>query len=144
MEAEDVLQASYLKILDGSAVFRGRSSFRTWLFGVIRRTAAEHHRRSRLSLFGPLAWLNGRPEGRDEGADPEAATVEAESSQRLRRALGFLSKRQAAVLHLVFYQGLSIEEASQVLGVSVGTARTHYERAKERLRRQLAEAHVDG
>src|SRR2546423_11828456 len=37
--AEDALQASYLKILDGRARFDGRASFRTWLFSVVRYTA---------------------------------------------------------------------------------------------------------
>lgn len=44
-DAREVLQAAYLKVLDGRAKFAGRSSFRTWLFGVIRRTAAEERRR---------------------------------------------------------------------------------------------------
>ena len=38
-EATDVLQDAYLKVLDGRAVFRGEASFRTWFFGVVRRTA---------------------------------------------------------------------------------------------------------
>src|SRR5574338_407399 len=68
--AEDVLQTSYLKILDGRARFEERSSFRTFLFGVIRRTASEERRRAALSglLFGP--------EGREPSAPDETASVE--------------------------------------------------------------------
>ncbi|HEY5656985.1 MAG TPA: sigma factor [Myxococcota bacterium] len=45
-EAEDVLQATCLKLLDGKARYRGRSSLETWLFSVIRTTAAAAARRS--------------------------------------------------------------------------------------------------
>src|ERR1044071_6045218 len=44
--AEDALHVAYIRILEGRAQFAGRSTFRTWLFGVIRLTAREHARRS--------------------------------------------------------------------------------------------------
>lgn len=43
-EAEEVLQAVYLKVLEGRARFDGRSSLKTWVFAVIRRTAAQQRR----------------------------------------------------------------------------------------------------
>src|SRR2546421_12804820 len=47
-EAENVLQAVYLKVLDGRARFDGRAAFKTWLFSVIRKTAADARRRKFL------------------------------------------------------------------------------------------------
>src|ERR1700692_2665627 len=43
-EAENVLQIVYLKVLGRRAIFDGRSSFKTWLFSVIRHTAAGERR----------------------------------------------------------------------------------------------------
>ena len=57
----------------------------------------------------------------------------------LTAALAQLSKRQQEVLHLVFYQSLTIQDAAIVLAMPVGTARTHYERGKARLRALIGE-----
>ena len=135
--AEDVLQASYLKILDGRARFGGRSSFRTWVFGVIGRTAWEARRRTALGRWLPLARLLLGPETADGRPDAATALAHAEETARLVRALGRLPARQRDVLHLVFYQDLTIAAAAEVLGVSVGAARVHYERGKAQLRRLL-------
>jgi len=135
--AQDVLQTAYLKVLQGRAKFAGRSSFRTFLFGVIRRTAAEHRRAGMLRRLLPLSRLDGRPEGRSSETDPAMAVERSEEAARLVAALRALPGRQREVLHLVFYQDLSIAEAAEVIGVSLGTARTHYERGKQRLRRLL-------
>jgi RNA polymerase sigma factor (sigma-70 family) len=137
--AEDVLQATYLKILDGRARFGGRAEFRTWLYGVIWRTAAEERRRRALGRFLPLSLLEGHGNGQAPGPDPAAAAARADANARLVAALRALPARQRELLHLVFYHELSIAEAAGVLGVAVGTARTHYERGKARLRELLGE-----
>ena len=132
-----MLQDSYVKVLEGRAVFGGRSSFRTWLFGVIRRTAAEHRRRRLLARLRLVAAPHALAGVVDPSPDGATALVREESARRLVEALATLPRRQEEVLHLVFYQQLTIEEAGEVMGVSVGTARTHYERGKRRLRRLL-------
>lgn len=133
-EAEDVLQTAYERILDGRARFDQRSSLRTWLFGVVRRTALEQRRRSWLRLALLRRWFNREEIARPSIDDPDVPLLESERTTRLERALARLSNRQRAVLHLVFYQDLSVAEAASVLGLPVGTARTHYERGKTRLR----------
>lgn len=135
--AEDVLQTSYLKLVDGRARYAGESEFRTFLFGVIRRTASEDRRRRAMRSvlsFGFFDSENGRVEA--TGLGP---IIRDETSRELVAALGQLSSRQREVLHLVFYQELTIAAAAEILGVSVGSARAHYERGKARLRQILGE-----
>jgi RNA polymerase sigma-70 factor (ECF subfamily) len=137
-EAEEVLQTTYLKILEGAAKFDGRSSPRTWLFAVIRRTAQERRRRQWLRGHLFDRWRASQPEAAT-ASDPEGGAIVAESNQALLQALAELSTRQRELLHLVFYQDLTVEEAASVLSVSVGTARTHFERGKRQLRKLLAQ-----
>ncbi len=85
----------------------------------------------------PLSRLHGRPEGRSPDTDPAVQLARAERSERLLATLAGLPARQRELLHLVFYQDMSITQAAEVLGIAIGTARTHYERGKARLRRWL-------
>ena len=135
--AQDVLQTAYLRILSGTARFGGKSSFKTWVFGVIRMTARSEQRRS---------WLWDSRHRRTEAAleIPDAASrgdaqvEQAERADALVRAMKRLSLRQREVLQLAFYHDLTIEEAAGVMGVSVGSARTHYDRGKKSLARLLS------
>lgn len=135
-QGEDVLHAAYLGVLDGRIRFGQRSSFKTWLFGVVRRAALEHRRRS-WRRAGLLAqWLAAREE-REVPAAGERAESE-ERGARVRAALEQLSARQRDVAELVFYHGLTLRDAADVLGVSLGSVKTHYDRGKRELRRLLA------
>jgi len=136
-EAEDVLQIAYLKVLDGRARFAGAASFRTWLFGVIRRTAAESRRQQWLRTALLSRWQE-RGNFERTSADAQDATLDDERTRQLRGGLAQLAPRQQQVLHLVFHQDMTIEEAARVLGISLGSARTHFERGKARLRALVA------
>ncbi|MSR19871.1 MAG: sigma-70 family RNA polymerase sigma factor [Gemmatimonadetes bacterium] len=141
-DAEDVLQTTYMKVVSGRARFGGRSAFRTWLFGVIRQTAREHARRARSHRQRAEMLAREVPTNVEESAD--AGAERAERSRLLLGALAELPDRQREVLHLVFYQDLTIREAAEVMDVSVGSARVHYERGKKRLRSLLSERDVGG
>lgn len=138
--AEDALQTAYLRVLSGQGRFEGRSRFKSWLFGVIRLTAMEELRRANR-------WRAGGSEVDVSGAiDPspgaDVTTEEAERNAALLAALATISPRQREVLQLVFYHGMTIEEAAAVMDVSVGSARTHYERGKKALAGQINEVDV--
>jgi RNA polymerase sigma-70 factor (ECF subfamily) len=134
--AGEVLQAAYGKVLSGRARFDGRASEKTWLFSVIRLTAADH-RRERVRERVRRAFFRERAPAPAPVRDPETMASESEAAGLLREALAALSPRQREVLHLVFYQGLTLDQAAEVLGVSPGAVRTHYDRGKSRLRELL-------
>ena len=135
--AEDVLQEAYLRVLDGRAQFSGKSSHRTWFFAVIKRVAADVQRTQRRHEVLNLQIVGEEHRG-DESENHSAGQPGDElqrdqSTGHLRQALLQLSARQREVLHLVFYAELTLEESAESLGISVGSARTHYHRGKERL-----------
>lgn len=134
-EAQDVLQEVYLRVLDGRAQFAGQASVKTWLFAVIRRTAKDHNRRRWMRAAIIERWF--QPDSMGTPPDPEVEAATSEANSRLRAALARVSPRQQEVLHLVFYQDMTIEEAAGLLGISLGSARTHFERGKARLREHL-------
>jgi RNA polymerase sigma-70 factor (ECF subfamily) len=137
LEAEELLQEVYIRVLEGRARFDGRSTLKTWLFGVIRFTAREQARRRWLRAALLERWQQGDLD-REPSPDPERLLRTSERNAQLRGAVAKLSRRQQEVLHLVFYQDLTVEECAGLLGISVGSARTHFERGKQRLRTDLA------
>lgn len=134
--AEDVLQNAYLKLAQERLRFGGASSFKTWWFGVVRLTALEEFRRQRYreSLLGRLLAQLAGGAVQDPRPSPSRQVELDERTAELRQCLAQLPARQAEVLHLVFYQDLTLREAAAVMRVGVGSARQHYERGKARLR----------
>jgi RNA polymerase sigma factor (sigma-70 family) len=135
--AEEALQTAYLRVLSGRATFRGGSSVKTWMFGVIRVTAMEETRRR--------GFRRARDTGDDAAIDvadpapgPDLVAERLERSNALIAALAGVSPRQREVLQLVFYHDMTIEDAASVMKVSLGSARTHYDRGKKAMARALA------
>jgi RNA polymerase sigma-70 factor (ECF subfamily) len=137
-DAEEVLQMVYLKILQGKAVYRGESKLQTWLFAVIRKTAITERRKQVLRSLRTLGSTD-----ENSSSKPEIELEWSELQRRFQQALAQLPKRQRETLHLVFYQDLSVAEAAEVMNISIGSARRHYERGKKRLRESLDREGVD-
>jgi RNA polymerase sigma-70 factor, ECF subfamily len=132
--ADDLTQETYLRALRALPAFEGRSTARTWLLGIARRTCADHIRtlRRRRRLEAPA------PRDPDAGAGWESITPAPaagdhaawHSAVDLLRALP--EDRRAAFL-LTQLAGLSYAEVAQVEGVPVGTIRSRVARARTQL-----------
>src|SRR5437899_7773956 len=85
-EAEEVLQTVYLKILEGKARFRGEASLKTWLFAVIRKTAATEYRRNLLRKLRVAVSSEQVSKREPAGGEVDAAFDRSEEQVRFRRA----------------------------------------------------------
>ncbi len=130
--AYDVVQSSYLKILEREVSFGGKSTFKTWAFVIIRNTALDAFKKRKKEIM--LFQTN-------EAFFPETGyDAEIENKLDLKIAKPFfleainqLSERQKQIIHLVFYHDLSLNEAAKVLQLSSGSVRKFYDRAKKSL-----------
>jgi RNA polymerase sigma-70 factor, ECF subfamily len=121
--ADDLTQETYLRAFRALPAFEGRSSARTWLLGIARRTCADHLRAvvRRRRLDARLAT-----EATDPFPDPALHLGAADLLRRLPA-----ERRGAFALTQVL--GLSYAEAAAVEGVPVGTIRSRVARARAEL-----------
>ena len=135
--AEDLMQQAYVELLSGNARFNNKSSLRTFVFAVVQNLARNRFRRlaTRLRLLRQHAELSI-----DETVDAPAV----EQNDGVWSAVRALPARQRDIIELVFGRDLTIEEAAQVMGVTTGTGRVHYDRAKKALRAKLEESLLEG
>ncbi len=130
--AEDLMQEAYVAVLSGAARFDNKSSLKTFLFSVVQNLARGRFRQiaSRMRLLTTYT-AGAEEQGQDE------ARVDDRESRQVWKAVEALPARQRDVTELVFCRDMTIEEAAIVMGVSVGTGRVHYDRAKKALAGRL-------
>ena len=134
--AEDLMQQAYVELLSGNARFDNKSSLKTFVFSVVQNLARSRFRRisSRLRLVKQY---------HRESANDVVETVEP-VDDGVWRAVRALPARQRDIIELIFCRDLTIEQAAAVMGVSAGTGRVHYDRAKKALRSRLLDSVEQG
>jgi RNA polymerase sigma-70 factor (ECF subfamily) len=128
--AEDLMQQAYVELLSGNARFDNKSSLKTFVFSVVQNLARSRFRRlsSRLRLVKKYQV---------EVSETTVEVDEPSTDDGVWRAVRALPARQRDVIELVFCRELTVAEASAVMGVTTGTGRVHYDRAKKALRERL-------
>ena len=142
-DAEEAVQDALLDFLGALERFQGRSTLKTYLFGVLFYKCSERRRKSRReeavedvekafdSRFGYLGVWNAMPKG------PEEEAVDGELREWLARCAEGLSEDQRAAFHLKVVDGISTEDACKMLGVSATNIGVLMFRARNKLRECL-------
>jgi RNA polymerase sigma-70 factor, ECF subfamily len=143
-DAPDVVQEVFLKIFRNIGAFRGESSLKTWIYRIAVNEARNHrrwfsrHRRREVAIeagpgeeHGYSDWLA------DPGRSPFETALDAETAALIEAALAAVNPKFRAALVLREIEGLSYQEVSEILGISLGTVKSRILRGREALRSQL-------
>ena len=109
------------------------AAFRAWVLRILGRLC---FRRARFGRR--FRSLVGLPEPRGPGTEAAREAIDVE------RILRVLAPRQRAVMHLTVVEGMSDSEIGTAMGIDAASVRSHRRRARERLRRALADPAAGG
>jgi len=145
-DAADVAQEVFLKVFRKVSGFRSESSLKTWVYRIAVNEARNQrrwfirHRGKEIGLDpaesatqGPRDWLC------DPGRSPYQTALDQETHALIESALSKVSPNYRAAVMLREVEGLSYEEISEILEVSLGTVKSRILRGRESLRKHLVD-----
>jgi len=136
-DAEEVAQDAFVRVWTALPGFRGESSFGTWLYRIVARRAFD--RAQVLKNRRTREWQDERLPDR-AAPEQDADTLR---SAKLHELVAGLTPAQRAAVTLYYYEGRSVEEVANVLGMPENTVKTHLLRARAALRTAWTDAMGD-
>jgi RNA polymerase sigma-70 factor (ECF subfamily) len=134
-DAQDAAQDVFLKAFQALPRFEPGASLSTWLYRIAINTCIDYKRKP---LFASL--FTRTDEGEEIMIDPPSGQPSPERlveskqiEQALQKSLGILSQKLRTAIILKEIEGLSYEEISEVLDISMGTVKSRIARAREEL-----------
>lgn len=143
-DALEMVQDASLKSFKGLPGFVPGKPFFPWFYRILRNTCIQHLRKRRLRRSLPLVPTHpdgesfGEPPDRDAPL-PEEIVSRDERSRRVGAALVRMPPRDAEILILKHFDGLSYKEIAEALAVPAGTVMSRLHAARRRLRKMVPE-----
>ena len=139
VEAEDLVQETYLRAFRFSHRFEPGTHLKAWLFQILRNLFMTFYRHRERE---PLVADPNNPDGGEIPMfhnEPVKDSGSVESQIDLERALVQLPEEFRTIVILAEVEGLPLEDVAQVMNCPVGTVKSRLFRAKERLRGSLSD-----
>lgn len=145
--AEDLVQETFIKVLNALDRYDPRYKFSSWIFRIAHNTAIDQLRKREVATLS----LDGSPHA-DSPDSVEASTLVAVSEdetpeeyaasrqigEEIERAIGLLRPEYRTAIVLWHVEGRPYDEIAQIMEVPLGTVKTYIHRARNELRKHLA------
>ncbi len=128
--AEDILQEGFIKLFQKLSSYRREGSFEGWARRIIVNTAIEHFRRIK-----PVLSLEDQPLAQEPSLKETGITML--EAKELNKLIQTLPVGYRTVFNMYAVEGYNHAEIAEKLGISEGTSKSQYSRAKKWLQEQL-------
>ncbi len=135
-DAEDLTEKTFFKVWTSLAKYDGRSSFSTWLHAIAHHVYVDWRRRRNPAQIQPSAWWETLP---SEDPTPFETAAERDLATRLYRLVDALDEETRELVHLHYFQHLSIRELSEALDIASSTVKYRLRHALDFLRARALE-----
>jgi RNA polymerase sigma-70 factor (ECF subfamily) len=141
-DAADLTQEVFIKVFRGVGGFHGESSLRTWIYRIALREASNQrrwwarHKQNEVGIEQEISESESGVPVRlkdllvDPGESPFDAAVQAETRERVERALGEVPEPYRTTLILRDIEGFVYEEVAEMQGVNLGTVKSRLVRGR--------------
>lgn len=130
-DAAELTQRTFARAWVALGNYKGRSSFSTWIHGVARHVYLDWRRRPERGEALSESWWERCAA---EGGTPFEDAAQRDQAALVHGLVAGLAQEKREVIHLHYYQGLTLEETAEVLGVAVSTVKYRLRTAMELLR----------
>lgn len=138
-EAQDLLQAAYIKAIEKARTVRRSEATAAWFYRLLRNSIIDHYRH-RASERRAMSGFEA--EAREAGVSQQPSRAPRPCCC-LDRALRRLKPEYRELLERVDMRGQPISQASQQLGITANNTRVRLHRARSALRSELDACHAD-
>jgi RNA polymerase sigma-70 factor (ECF subfamily) len=149
-DAEDVAQETFVRAYRALPKFRGDSKFSSWLYRIATNRALTHlkRRRRRGSVVdvdaGPHVEAEAGRSEVGESPGPDELVIGEEFRRQVRAAVLRLPEQYRVVVTLFYLEERSYKEVAAILGIPMGTLKTHLHRARALLRESMKGTGLEG
>lgn len=128
-DAEDVLQEAFIKIFKHIKGFRGKGSFEGWIRRIMVHTAIEHYRKRSRYFMVEI----------DHASEVELSADQLSDMSRdeILEMIQTLPVGYRTVFNLYAIEGYPHKEIAEMLGISIGTSKSQFSRAKALLKEKM-------
>lgn len=135
--ARDLVNRTFWRAIERIGLFSGASSMYTWLYAIlVNFWRMDLRQKKKMDI---LLFQDEMPDCPDERPDPAEALAAKADSEAIRNAIAELPEYYRVVVVFRYFEDMSVPEIAVVLGIPEGTVKFRLHKAKNMMRRKLAQ-----